>query len=195
MLRQLARQAPEARVTQALANALVLELASQGWPIGEQSAALLDALLELTRARARAVSIDAPLNRPRADSGELRLSRSAEDPEHEGTPDTLVCAVGDSLRVTLDLRALTGLAAVVVEDPIPAGCEELGAELPAGLNRTVRDDLVLFEGNCAPGEKRMIHVLLAERPGIFQVPPARAYPVRLPELEARSRPLVVRILE
>jgi len=206
----LASVAPGERAIQPLANALALERASQGWPVDLSSSLALQALLQLARTRAGAPGLNAPLNRPELGGKELRIDRrvwvrdQGSGPSQmalgkDGAPDTLLCAVGDSLQVMLAEHSLPSLAAIVIDDPTPAGCRDLGAEFPSGVRRTVRDDRVLFSSEntrrSTPDDMQISHVLLAERQGLFHTPPARAYPARLPALEARSDPFVIRIVE
>jgi len=106
--------------------------------------------------------------------------------------------------VTTELIADVNLRYVILEDPVPAGCEvepvsqssgryELayvsrrGGLRQAYARQEVRDDRVVFFLNDVPkGRTRLTYRLYAETPGTYRVLPAVAQLMYFPEVRGNS---------
>jgi len=116
--------------------------------------------------------------------------------------------VGDVIRVKLTIIAPSSLHYVVVEDPLPAGCEGVDVSLkttsvvgqPPELRRVdeewgwwwfshteMRDEkVVLFATYLPKGTYEYTYLMRASLPGEFLVMPATAYEMYFPEVFGRS---------
>jgi uncharacterized protein YfaS (alpha-2-macroglobulin family) len=117
--------------------------------------------------------------------------------------------VGDVVRVKLNLLAPNDLHYLVVEDPLPAGCEALdvslkttsavyqgGQLLPEDqrspywccfTHTELRDDkVVLFATSLGQGSYEYSYLMRASVPGRFLTRPAQAYEMYFPEVFGRS---------
>jgi len=158
-----------------------------------------------------------PLDRGVSVTREYRLAGASEDTNEEVT----ALAAGEQIEVRLTITAPNDLYYVVVEDPIPAGCEAVDTSLattsvlePApGLDRVDRDGpwgwwwrwfsrsefrddkVVLFVDVLSAGTYTYTYTLRAMTPGVFHVLPANASEFYFPEVFGRSDGRVLRILE
>jgi len=143
---------------------------------------------------------------------------SASDPSEERT----AIAVGETVEVRLTIIAPNDLYYVVVEDPIPAGCEAVDPSLATtsllepepGLRRDnddpwwhwwwwrwysrseFRDEkVVLFADSLPAGTYTFTYTLRGLTPGAYRVLPTQAYEFYFPEVFGRSDGRVLRVLE
>ena len=104
---------------------------------------------------------------------------------------------GEVFEVRLDLRLRLPAEYVVVEDPLPAGCEVITEGPQQGYDyswnywwsgQEIHDDRVaLFAGRVEPGRSTLTYRLRAELPGDLHVMPSRIYGMYLPDLAGNGR--------
>ncbi len=142
----------------------------------------------------------------------LRVTRWYETLEPADAVSDSDFAVGDLIRVHLSVEAADEAWYVIIEDPIPAGCEALnerlntnsyvgGATPPPfrwytyGYNRKeVHDDRVtLFATRLSTGRHEYDYLMRATMPGEFSVMPTEVYLMYDPDTWARSASKRVRI--
>ncbi len=140
-----------------------------------------------------------------------RFTVSAEDPSHAGAIPS-----GEAIDVDLEVTADANYRYVLLEDPIPAGCEvdeneegvssildsdailrpfsgEFGSSY---VRREVKDNHVAFLCDSVPEGRSHFHYRLhAETPGDYRVLPSIATLVYLPEIRGNSAPVRATILE
>jgi uncharacterized protein YfaS (alpha-2-macroglobulin family) len=129
---------------------------------------------------------------PAAGTPDLQITRSyrplALKPGATSNDDTVkptfAYKVGDTLEVKLQLQAKHAFANIMVEDPLPAGCEaldrgavDLGEWDDWWTNQIVRDKMVSFAVRyLAAGKPYTIsYHLTAQTPGVFTALPVRIY--------------------
>jgi tetratricopeptide (TPR) repeat protein len=102
-------------------------------------------------------------------------------------PDVSEAAVGDIVRVTLDVAVRPGIRFLQVEDPLPAGFSAMAGTATGGVDETViRQDRIVFF-IASPGERVTITYLMrAGFPGKVRVPSGRAFPMYRPAVVAYS---------
>lgn len=126
--------------------------------------------------------------------------------ETEDVPLGDTVRTGDEIVVRLTVRAPRAAREVLVEDPLPAGCEvaeeastayeygEGGGSTPA--NREARDRRVIFHAfHVNQGENRFKYRLRAQLPGDYHVLPAHAACAYIPEIWGASSERRLRIRE
>jgi len=129
-----------------------------------------------------------------------RFTVTAADPFHADTQ-----VVGDFIDVTLRIDADANYQYVMVEDPIPAGCEVMdedddnqsyrlsgdwyGGDSPyrSFVRREVRDNrVVFFVSYMQKGPVYINYRLYAQTPGIYRILPTQAYLTYFPEISGTS---------
>jgi len=96
---------------------------------------------------------------------------------------------GDKLVVKVIVEAREALAYVIVEDPLPAGCEALAEGAEGGFDRFERRDekAAFFLSRIEAGRRVVLsYVVRAITPGAFLALPAEVYPMYEPEVFGRS---------
>lgn len=119
----------------------------------------------------------------------------------DGPLDGRTIAAGDSVAVDLTLSAETRIRYVALDIPIPAGLEAVQLELGKGQRASTlsgprgwwvsheelrRDRVVVFADDLAPGTHRHTVYLRATSRGEFNLPPAYAEAMYMPEVWGRS---------
>lgn len=145
----------------------------------------------------------------------LRIERTyylLEQTTHSGKiayhkrPFTGNAAFGDRIYVVLEISSDTDYEYVMVEDPLPAGCEAIKDDEYMTIldekrphtddywgwpwwyaDRDIRDEKVsFFITELTPGSSQMNYVLRAEKPGEFNVSPPRAELMYFPEVNGHG---------
>ena len=132
-----------------------------------------------------------------------KFTVTAEDPLQAGTLWS-----GSDIDVQVDIDADAEYRYVVIEDPIPAGCEVQSSEDDLGrfgyysagwtgncyARQEVRDDRVVFLfDRLARGGSRIHYRLHAETPGLYSVLPSTAFLAYTPEVRGNSGLVAARI--
>lgn len=113
-----------------------------------------------------------------------------------------VFTVGDVIEVVLQVRANQAVDHLMIEDPLPAGCEasDRGAMSPWEWNywwaeQITRDEKVSFAVNAMdPGETHLIrYCIAAQTPGTFTALPARIFDMYRPGIWADSGATGIRV--
>jgi hypothetical protein len=192
-------------IARALANASVIQLAASGWSEGEDLADVISATAEFTHAWSEAPGTSVLDDLATASPDMLEFDREVKvrtgGGGHpvmvRGSPDTVRCQAGVTLLVYLASRATLFLGPAEIANPIPSGTTTLSGKWAfperAAWFRSVSDHHILISTYLSPTESVFEHALLADRAGIFLVPPARLHLTNLPTLQAASKPLVVAI--
>jgi len=109
-------------------------------------------------------------------------------PGDEALPSIARAGSGDLFRVTLSVEAKQPLRYVLVEDPLPAGCEVLEGREEGAFDRFERrnDRAVFFLSSLPQGKATLTYVLQAVHPGSYRALPARAAGMYEPEVNGRS---------
>lgn len=110
-------------------------------------------------------------------------------------------AVGREMLVTLSIEAEEDLPYLVVEDPLPSGCEVIESFFQSYaygwtpyVRRERRDNRMVFFIESLPKGKTEIHYLIrAELAGEFSVNPSHLWGMYYPEVEAYSASATMRI--
>ena len=104
--------------------------------------------------------------------------------------------------VTVELRVAVeeNMRYVLLEEPIPAGCEVIVGEEQPWNNpwdrREVWDNrLVFFFDYLAKGDHFLSYVLRTEAPGQYNILPSTALLMYFPEVRGHNRPVRMRIRE
>ncbi|MFH0802318.1 MAG: MG2 domain-containing protein [bacterium] len=105
-----------------------------------------------------------------------------------------VLSIGERLQVQVVLTCGTDLEYLIVEDPIPAGCEVALSESEKNqgwgwswCRREVRDEKVaFFARSLTKGKHTLTYILRAEIPGEYHVMPAQSWQMYLPEVRGSS---------
>ena len=108
-----------------------------------------------------------------------------EEKETTAAPRPERFHAGDRMLVQLTIDTTRPLEYLIVESPLPAGCEFTaeGLEIPGYGRHEVRDErVVFFLRLLAPGTYRIAYGMRAEMEGDFIWLPARAYPMYTPEV-------------
>ncbi|HZT41990.1 MAG TPA: MG2 domain-containing protein [Chthonomonadaceae bacterium] len=128
---------------------------------------------------------------------------TAEDPSQaSGVPS------GEEMEVGVEITADANYRYVLLEDPIPAGCEvaptndqdQAMAQYENGgggyARQEVRDDRVAFFFDDLPkGRTRVVYRLHAETPGLYRILPSLASLMYFPEIRGNGTPVKARIEE
>jgi hypothetical protein len=113
---------------------------------------------------------------------------------------------GDLIEVTLTLNADGLHEYMMIEDPLPAGCEVQKEERFYGgwhgrrwgwwySRIEARDERVCVAATTLNGAQSVSYLMRAETPGDFHVLPARAYNMYVPEIAGSSAESRLRISE
>lgn len=102
--------------------------------------------------------------------------------------------VGQEILVTLVIQAKRDLPYMIVEDPLPSGCEIIESFLKqdeygwAPYSHFERRDqkMVFFLDNVPKGETRIEYLMRAEVQGVFRANPAHAWCMYYPDISAHS---------
>jgi uncharacterized protein YfaS (alpha-2-macroglobulin family) len=118
-----------------------------------------------------------------------------ENPIAAGEQDT-----GSVVQVELRILVDENMRYVLLEEPIPAGCEVVvGDDEPYGEpwdRREVWDShLTFFFDNLPKGERTVEYVLRTEAPGEYHILPSMATLMYFPEVSGHNRPVRMRIRE
>lgn len=105
-----------------------------------------------------------------------------------------VLGIGERLQVKTTLTLDRNLDYLIVEDPIPAGCEVALSESEknqgwgwAWCRREVREEKVaFFARSLTKGKHTLTYILRAEIPGDYHVMPAQSWQMYLPEVRGSS---------
>ncbi|MEA3345748.1 MAG: alpha-2-macroglobulin family protein, partial [Chloroflexota bacterium] len=150
-----------------------------------------------------------PAEEVRAESRGIVVARQYSPVDE---PDRFItgASVGDTIRVKLTIVAPNDLHYLVVEDPLPAGCEAIDMSLKTASvvgerpelvrlgeeegwgwwcfsHTELRDEkAVLFATHLPKGTYEYTYLMRASIPGRFSVKPARAYLMYFPEVWGRS---------
>jgi uncharacterized protein YfaS (alpha-2-macroglobulin family) len=151
----------------------------------------------------------------------ISVQRQYLSPGETGEERTAV-AVGETIEVRLTIVAPNDLYYVVVEDPIPAGCEAVDPSLAttsilepgSGLTREDEDrpwwnvwwrwysrsefrdeKVVLFVDSLPAGTYTFVYALRGVTPGTYQVLPTEAREFYFPEVFGRSDGRGLRVIE
>jgi hypothetical protein len=205
VLQSIAASGARSPLAHALANAIAINRASGAWRPEGDNADAVRALVAYAEALVADRGVDALDHVAVAGPPIFTLTREVSiltrvgngNGPSRGAPDRLSCTVGDTLRVSLIIRAVAPVSDVLLDDPTPAGCS--GAVVSASHDAwrsavTVRDSYVQVapgSGGIRPGDTVLTHDLLVERRGSFHVPPARMFLSNQPGLWATSAPLVI----
>jgi len=116
------------------------------------------------------------------------VTRAGTLGEANGPPQTAFRG-GDVIEVTLTVRAQRNYEYLMLEDPLPAGCEVLdrGKISPYEwsdwwCDEIIRDEMVGFPLRyLTPGAHRVTYYLVAQTPGAFTALPPRVYDMYRPE--------------
>ncbi|MGB2983150.1 MAG: Ig-like domain-containing protein [Candidatus Bipolaricaulia bacterium] len=142
--------------------------------------------------------------------------------EDEAAEERTAAGVGETIQVRLTIVAPNDLYYVVVEDPIPAGCEAVDPSLATtsllepepGISRDDEDwtwwggwwrwysrsefrdeKVVLFTDFLSAGSYSFTYTLRGVTPGAFRVLPTSAYEFYFPEVFGRSDGRIFRVTE
>ena len=115
--------------------------------------------------------------------------------------DSLSVASGDIIEVTLKLSADREFKYLILEDPIPAGCEVADqGRMPIWewdywwADKIVRDELVAFAITHLPaGTKQLRYKLIAQIPGQYSAMPTQIYNMYDPSVRTSGKVAVINI--
>lgn len=109
-------------------------------------------------------------------------------PRWDQQPSLAEVGAGEKLWCVLTLDTREALSFVMVEDPLPAGCEALGEGAVGPLSRIETRDrkAALFLTSLPAGRTTVRYLMRAVVPGRFHALPAQAGPMYEPEIAARS---------
>jgi uncharacterized protein YfaS (alpha-2-macroglobulin family) len=127
---------------------------------------------------------------PEADTGPVRNGITVRRSYRITVEDPSVASSigsGQDVEVVAEVSADTNYRYVILEEPIPAGCEVVGNGDSDGgdaaTRREVRDDkVVFFFDTLAAGSTRVTYHLHTETPGDYHILPSRASLVYFPEV-------------
>jgi hypothetical protein len=107
---------------------------------------------------------------------------------------------GSIVQVELRLTADQNMRYVLLEEPIPAGCEVIVDEERPWDNpwdrREVWDNRLVFFFDYLPrGDRFLTYVLRAEAPGHYNILPATVMLMYFPEVRGHNQPVRMRIRE
>ncbi len=98
---------------------------------------------------------------------------------------------GEKIRVEIKISGGEKYEYVMIEDPIPSGCEVV-SELPEDnwwyCRREIRDEkIIFFTTSWGAKEKTIVYYLRAETPGSYNILPTKAQLMYLPEIWGHSQ--------
>jgi hypothetical protein len=209
VLRAVARQDPRHPVARALANGLILELAASGWQSGGRELEdAVSAIVDYAAALSAAAGPGSLENIAYVKPGILHLERTISkgrsmpvanalgSARATDVPDTVRCAVGDTLLVLLLPTGPSLLYPAALRDPMPSGAthvEHTASRPYYFASPTVRDNHVQMSAYLHPGQPALEHRLVADRSGTFYVPPAKLFLEHLPSIQTESGAFVLEI--
>ena len=151
----------------------------------------------------------------KASTGTVKLERTYSKVTYDGKNRVLTelkpgeaVKSGDLLEVRLDVTADGAHEYMMIEDPLPAGCEVQKEERFYGgwawagrhwgwwySRLEARDERVCIASTYLSGSQTVSYLLRAETPGEFHVLPARAYNMYVPEMAGTSAESRMTIVE
>lgn len=152
--------------------------------------------------------IDAPIPHDALEIGRT-VERAIHTKDYRGRPKIVTdgispdeeLGIGQELLVTLRVTADRPLAHVIVEDPLPSGCEVIESFLDRAergwnpYSRAERRDekMVFFLDNLPEGDTWIEYLIRTELPGRFSANPSRVWCMYYPEVGARGASAEVRV--
>jgi uncharacterized protein YfaS (alpha-2-macroglobulin family) len=102
-------------------------------------------------------------------------------------------SLGEEIEVKLNLFADDDYEHIIVEDPLPSGCEVMREQSEYYYweywysRKEIRDTkMVFFATDLKKGKNEITYVMRAEIPGEYHILPARAYGMYIPEIWGTS---------
>lgn len=109
-------------------------------------------------------------------------------------------AAGDLIRVTISLSGKEGYEYVMIEDPLPSGCEVVSERNDGDEwgwwygRREVHDEKILFfASGFGASQRRLSYYIRPEFSGMFHILPCRAAMVYFPEIWGSSEGFLLRV--